>query len=65
MTAVTEPKGLRTQIIELLGTKYYIIRGIWTLKPYYLGPWTFRVMYEELSKMWGPFFAVPVYGFRG
>ena len=59
MTAVTEPKGLRTQIIELLGTKYYIIHA--DPKALLFG----SLMYEELSKMWGPFFGVPVYEFRG
>ena len=28
---------------RVLGPKYYNIIGIWTLKPYYLGPSTLRV----------------------
>ena len=33
-------KGPRTQIIEVLGPKYYNLKVCRALKPYYLGPWT-------------------------
>ena len=34
----------------VLGPKYYNINGIWALKPYYLGPRTLRVLYEEVDE---------------
>ena len=27
---------------RVLGPKYYNMKGIWDVKPYYLGPWTLR-----------------------
>ena len=46
MPALTKPtpKGPRTQIIRVSGPKYHDINGSWALKPYYLGPWTLRVL---------------------
>ena len=38
------PKDPRTRIIGFLGPKYCNIIGIGALKPYYLGPWTLRVI---------------------
>ena len=40
--SLRNPQGPRTQIIGFVGPKYYNINSIWTLKPYYLGPWTLR-----------------------
>ena len=38
-------KGPRTQIMGFhLEPKYYSINGIWALKPYYLRPWTLKVL---------------------
>ena len=42
--ALIHPKGPRTQTIRVLGPKYYTVNRIWALKPYYLGPWTLRVI---------------------
>ena len=40
-----DPKGPRTQITGLWGPNIININGIWELRnPYYLGPWTLRVM---------------------
>ena len=36
------PQGSKDPNNRVLGPKYYIISGIWALKPYYLGPWTLR-----------------------
>ena len=38
----TKPEGSEDPNNTLLGPKHYTINGIWTLKPYYLGPWTLR-----------------------
>ena len=35
------PEGPRTQIKGFSAPLYYNIIGIWALKPYYSGPWTF------------------------
>ena len=35
--------GAKTQIMRVLGPKYYNVNGIWVVKPYYLGPRTLRV----------------------
>ena len=42
------PKGPRTQITGFEGPNAYNINGIWALKPYYLGPWTLRVVIMSL-----------------
>ena len=38
------PKGPRTPENRVLGPKYHSYYSIWAPKPYYLGPWTLRVM---------------------
>ena len=38
-TPKSSPKGASNGALR---PKYHNINGIWTLKPYYLGPWTFR-----------------------
>ena len=36
------PQGSKHPNNMVLGPKYYNMKCIWTLKPYYLGPWTLR-----------------------
>ena len=38
------PEGSKDSNNRVLGPKYYDINGIWALIPYYLSPWTLRVM---------------------
>ena len=51
------PNCPRTQIMGVLGAKYYSVNGIWALKPYYLGPWTLRECVHGicilLEELWG------------
>ena len=46
------PKGPRTQIVGVSGPNYYNINGILALKPYNLGPWTLRVLSQEVANWW-------------
>ena len=45
---------------RVLGPKYYIINGIWALKPYSLGPWTLRVSLNPKLRgsWWNPVIGV-------
>ena len=47
----TFPRGSKDPNNRVLGPKYYTINGIWALKPYYLGPWTFRVLKKTVSTL--------------
>ena len=38
------PKGPRTQIIVFQGPNTVNCKSIWSRKPYFLGPWTLRVL---------------------
>ena len=49
-------QGFKDPNDRVLGPKYHNINGIWDLKPYYLGPWTFRVMVLGLMVLWGLWF---------
>ena len=44
---VALPQGSKDPNGGVLGPKHYNMNGIWDLKPYYLGPWTLRVMYTQ------------------
>ena len=40
----TYPDGSKDPNNRVLGPKYHLYFGLWVLKPYYLGPWTLRVI---------------------
>ena len=42
------PEDPNTQIVRFLGPKIHTLSGfVWTLKPYYLGTWTLRVLQQQ------------------
>ena len=38
------PRGSEYPNSRVLGPKIHTLNGFWTLKPYYLGTWTLRVI---------------------
>ena len=38
------PDGSMDPNSEVLWPKYYNVNGVWALKPYYLGPWTWGLL---------------------